>query len=340
MPARKRSVPSTDPGGRSPGALLERFRADLSLIDEMAPGLLRLPGAVAVSGGPDSMALMWLMRQVHGHDFHIVSVDHALRPESADEVARVAVEAKALGLKHSILRLDWPSGGPTANIQSDARTARYAAIETWAEQLGLGWIMTAHHADDQAETMVMRLVRGSGLAGLSGIRRLRRSGPVMLARPLLDWRKEELQLVCDQVGIFSIYDPSNADPRHDRTRVRDMLRQPGMPDVSGLAATAGRLADAQEALDWAANEAVRTRVRWIGDDVCSFDSDGLPDELVRRAMVTIIAKMGADVRGQAAHRAMLAVRRGETVSLGNVRIRPGETWSFQAVHANSSRKGI
>lgn len=317
---------------------VDRFRKDLELIDDLDPGLLAQPGGVAVSGGPDSMALMWLMFKAKHGGFRVASVDHGLRAESAQEVLKVAAEAQALGVAHDILTVDWPNGSPKASLQDEARKARYRVLELWAAEHGLGWIMTAHHADDQAETMVMRLVRGSGLAGLSGIRRMRRSGPVMLVRPLLDWRRTELDALCARVGIGISRDPSNEDARHDRTRTRQLLSQPGMPDPQGMVETAGRLAGAEEALQWACAEVLRTRCNWPGGN-CRFDAAGLPDELVRRTLVAILGRMGDEVRGQAAHRAMVALRRGETVSLGHAQLRPGETWLVRKIDAESSPIG-
>ncbi len=314
---------------------VDRFGKDLELIDDLDPGLLAQPGGVAVSGGPDSMALMWLMFQAKHGGFRVASVDHGLRAESAHEVRKVADEAQALGIPHDIWTIDWPDGSPKASLQDEARKVRYRALERWAADHGLAWIMTAHHADDQAETMVMRLVRGSGLAGLSGIRRMRQSGPVMLVRPLLDWRRADLDDLCAQAGIGISRDPSNDDPRHDRTRTRQLLNQPGMPDPQGMAETANRLAGAEEALQWACGEVLRTRCNWPGDN-CRFDAAGLPDELVRRTLVAILGHMGDEVRGQAAHRAMLALRRGETVSLGHAQLRPGETWLVRKIDAESS----
>lgn len=324
-----------EPLAQGLGRWVDRFRKDLELIDDLDPALLKQPGGIAVSGGPDSMALMWLMYRIRHGGVRVVSLDHKLRPESAEEVRRVAAQARLFGLPHDILMAEWPDGPPAANIQDEARKVRYHALARWAAEHNIAWIMTAHHADDQAETMVMRLVRGSGLSGLSGIRRMRRAGPAMLVRPLLDWRKAELHQLCEEAKIPVSLDPSNEDERYDRTRMRNMLGQPGMPDAVGLAATADRLAGADEALAWATDQVVRTRCSWPGDG-CRFDVADLPDELVRRALVQIVAHFGGEVRGQVAHRAMLAARRGEVVTLGAVQLRPGETWLLRKLDTESS----
>jgi len=129
--------------------------------------------AVAVSGGPDSLALMLLAHAVPGLTVTALTVDHGLRPEAAEEARFVAALAAARGIAHHILPVRVEDCGQ--GVQAAARAARYAALGGWCASAGVGLLATAHHADDQAETLLMRLARGAGVGGLAGIRR-KRSG--------------------------------------------------------------------------------------------------------------------------------------------------------------------
>lgn len=156
----------------------------------------------------------------------------------------------ALGVPHMVLRVSVDPG----NLQASARAARYAALAEWMEQGELTALATAHHADDQAETLLARLNRGSGVAGLAGVR-ARGAVPgtrLPLLRPLLGWRRAELAAVVAAAGIAAAQDPSNHDPRFDRVRLRQALAEAVWIEVPALAASAAHLADADAALDWAA----------------------------------------------------------------------------------------
>src|SRR5690606_21301927 len=182
--------------------------------------------------------------------FEVATVNHGLRPEAAQECELVARHCKARGLPCTILEVQVAPG----NVQERAREARYAALAEWARGRGLGAVATAHHADDQAETLLMRLNRGSGVAGLAGVRErgLVPGGELPLIRPLLGFRRGELRKVVDRAGLVSALDPSNADNRFDRARIRKALTTSDWIDPQALAASAAHLAAADEALDWAA----------------------------------------------------------------------------------------
>lgn len=156
-----------------------------------------------------------------------------------------------LGVPHATLRVDLAAG----NLQAEARVARYAALADWMTQRGIAALATAHHADDQAETLLMRLNRSSGVAGLAGVR-ARGMVPgttLALLRPLLGWRRHELAEIIAAAGSEVAHDPSNADERFDRVRLRKALATADWLEVSGIAASAAHLADADAALDWAAS---------------------------------------------------------------------------------------
>lgn len=203
------------------------------------------PLGLAVSGGPDSLALMLLAHGLMGDLCQVATVDHGLRPESADEAAMVAELCVGLGLAHRTLSVQLARG----NVQSEARAARYGALDQWGRAGGMTAIATAHHADDQAETVLMRLNRGSGLAGLAGIRACTFFPDGMqVVRPLLDWRKEELRAIVAKAGIRWAEDPSNGDPQFDRARIRKALTSASWLDPSAISTSARHVADAERVL--------------------------------------------------------------------------------------------
>jgi tRNA(Ile)-lysidine synthase len=208
---------------------------------------------LAVSGGPDSMALMQLASMAAEHlletTFHVATVDHGLRPESWIEAAQVAALARSLGFVHRTLT--WNVEKPVSGIQKAAREARYELLEDHAVAIGAHTIMTAHTSDDQAETVLMRLARGSGIDGLAGMQRMTPLGRIALARPFLDIPKSRLLATCAQAGIAYAHDPSNQDDRYARVRMRALLP---LLETEGLtpqrlARLAQRARDASEALN-------------------------------------------------------------------------------------------
>ena len=232
-----------------PPELVDRFRTDLArLWPEMHEGGRF---GIALSGGSDSLALLLLARAALPERVHAVTIDHALRPESAGEAASAAAVCGDIGVPHEIAAVSVRPG----NVQERAREARYDAL---CRAFGHGSVevfATGHHADDQAETVLMRLARGSGLSGLAGIRARRvvfgdnPLGEFLLVRPLLNWRRDELAAVVANAGIEPVSDPSNADDRFDRVRVRIALA--GLPGLDALAISrsAALLQDAEEVVE-------------------------------------------------------------------------------------------
>jgi tRNA(Ile)-lysidine synthase len=278
---------------------VERFRRDLeaSLAHcpprhrpaEGAPPRAGAAIALAVSGGADSMAMLLLAAAAFPGRVMAATVDHGLRAEAADEAALVAATCARLGVPHRTLAPLAPIAGNS--IQNRARAARYAALEAWLAEAGARLLLTAHHADDQAETLLMRLNRASGTSGLSGIRPCRRSGDMLVLRPLLRWRRRELREIVRAAGIDWVEDPSNADPRHDRTRYRAFLGDQSLLSAGALAAAAAHIAETDAALaEWV--ERLWTE-RWNGTRL---DAAGLPREvrrrLARRAVLAVRAMHG------------------------------------------------
>ncbi|WP_162916906.1 tRNA lysidine(34) synthetase TilS [Cohaesibacter haloalkalitolerans] len=214
------------------------------------PGRLLL----AVSGGADSLSLMvlcheWLQRNRLPIQLFVASVDHRLRPEAADECAYVARLAAERGLPHQTLV--WEGEKSHSNVQGLAREARYRLLSDHARSIDCGHIAIAHHQDDQAETLIMRLLRGSGVTGLAAMRPVQPFGAVTLLRPLLGFPKARLVASLVARSITWAEDPSNRSPGYLRTRVRSMLPMFAAEgcDSARLAATARRLQRAEDALD-------------------------------------------------------------------------------------------
>lgn len=250
--------------------------------------------AVAVSGGADSLALLWLAHEAYGSRVHVLTVDHGLRPGSASDAEHVAQYAAQLNLPHATLT--WTGSKPTTNIQAAAREARYILMADWCAAHGVRWLLTAHHADDQAETLLLRLARGSGSAGLAGIRRRRDLGNgVTLLRPLLDWRRRELAEVVAAAGWTAVDDPANRATRFDRTQARALLAATPWLRPERLAAAAAHLVDAEAALAWTAELAWLSRSA-VAALTITLDAGGLPAELQRRLLVRVIATLAPGAR--------------------------------------------
>lgn len=301
-----------------PDALIERFRRDVLDCEGSAPDL---PMGVCVSGGPDSIALLLLAKAAFP-DIEAATVDHGLRPESAAEAAYVAGLCEGLGVPHETLALGAPGRG---NLSDWARRERYGALVDWAGRRGRQLLMTAHHADDQLETMVMRLNRGSGVAGLAGIRGVRDG----LSRPLLGWRKAELEAIVRGCGIVAIDDPSNRDDRFDRARLRKALASADWLDPVAASRSASALAEAEEALDWAAQMYEYRQVSATGGEI-RFDPGHLPREINRRITISCLKRVNpaANPRGEALDRLIAALWAGETSTLAGVLCTGGAMWRF------------
>ncbi len=282
--------------------------------------------ALAVSGGPDSLALLLLAHRA-GFDVAALTVDHGLRPEAAAEARHVAAICTALGVPHATLGVEVPR---TASVQAAARHARYAAMAAWCDANGAAWLITAHHADDQAETLLMRLSRGSGLGGMAGIRARRPvdGHGVTLLRPLLGVRKADLVAMVEAAGISAVDDPSNRSAAYDRTAARALLAGGGI-DVHGMAATAAHLAEAEAALNWVVDEAWAGRAEVSSADV-ALDARGLPGELVRRLVLRAFAQFSAfEPDGPALQRFIAELAAGRAATLSGMAAEGGPRWRFR-----------
>lgn len=251
----------------------------------------------AVSGGPDSVALMLMAarwRERDAHDIAIATVDHGLRKQSRAEAKQVGDWARTLGFAHHLLT--WTGEKPRTRIQECARDARYALLERCAKRIGASAIVTAHHADDQAETILFRLTRGSGVAGLAGMASTAQFGGVALLRPLLDWRKQELIAICGDATHPFIEDPSNANEDFARARLRKLrpiLAAQGLGD-DALLRLGERAERANAALEHYAAR-VRKRALVEADKKHSrFQTEALRDlplEILQRLLAREIARL-------------------------------------------------
>ncbi|MGR3434789.1 MAG: tRNA lysidine(34) synthetase TilS [Shimia sp.] len=279
-------------------SLPERFAATMGrLVGPNFPPAIGL----AVSGGGDSMAMLHLAAgwaRPMGIALRVATVDHGLRDAAAAEAALVGAECAVLGLPHDVLDWRWDGRG---NLQAAAREGRMAALGAWAD----GPVLFAHTRDDQAETVLLRLARGSGVEGLAGILERRELGGWEILRPLLDVARDELRHYSDTLRIPYVDDPSNDDPRFDRVKARRALAAlaPLGVDAEGLAATAGRMARARAALEARARVAAAATLAAEGYEL-AFDRDAFAtierDTQMRLMAAALCAVSGATYRPRAA----------------------------------------
>jgi tRNA(Ile)-lysidine synthase len=247
--------------------------------------------AVATSGGADSLALVLLMHECRR--VVALTVDHGLRPQSADEAKWLASLLAERGIPHHTL--PWLSEKPSANIQAAAREARYGLMADWCAENSVAYLATAHHQDDQAETLLLRLARGSGVYGLAAmapVSLLSKGGVLTIVRPFLDVPKSALVAYLTAQYVDWIEDPSNADPRYDRVRVRQLLSDPPLEGLNAerLADTAKRLRRTRDALEFYERS-------WLGSATCEEEPGYLvlrtaalqeaPEEIVLRGLATL-----------------------------------------------------
>lgn len=304
MTAAGQRVPASADGG----LVIDAEDADRLLSPLTSYGLI----IVAVSGGPDSMAMLhlvagWIARLAPPAPvIEVVTVDHGLRSGSVAEAKLVADAAHRLGLCHHVLL--WEGLKPRTGVMDAARHARYALLAAFAAEHGehrQTALVTAHHADDQAATLVMRLARGSGVSGLAAMRSIRRIDAVSgfdQVRPFLAIGKDRLVATADAHGARYVNDPTNDDPAFERTRVRaalQSLEQAGVGSAA-LAESARRLARADAALHAAAKALVASAdaalLAAMPDRVISvFDCSAfaaVPEEIRIRALTIALLKHG------------------------------------------------
>ena len=279
---------------------------------------------VAVSGGGDSVAMLHLLADICAHNdvmLCAVTVDHGLRRDSQEEAQQVARLASSLSVPHEIL--NWEEWDGNGNLQDAARRARYRMMTDWARSKGIALMALGHTADDQAETVLMRLARSSGVDGLAAMQTRRLENGVTLVRPMLDISRSELREYLRQNDLDWSEDPSNLDVRYDRIKIRqamDLLAPLGITtDV--LTRVASQMGQAREALDWFTFLSAREIVMVDGADVVislrRFRT--LPHEIARRLMVRSVMWVGGSQyqpRRSAISELISAARAGQACTLG------------------------
>lgn len=310
---------------------------------------------LAVSGGVDSMTLMHLVRRwldggaSRGRRVQVVTVDHGLRPQARGEAEAVARQAAALGFPHEILT--WQGPRPKTGVQNAAREARYDLIATHARANGLQAIVTAHHLQDQSETVVMRLARGSGIDGLAGMHPVTTIRGMTVLRPLLAVSKERLAATARAAALEWIEDPSNEEPAFERVRIRQArhtLDELGLTPAN-LALSAARAGRASRALELGAADALRSRSElWAALTLAGYGRlstrwlFGLPEELALRSLSRVLA--GVSGRGaprlarlEAVWERLGTTERGAWTLGGCKLVRSGE---WLAIYREPGRNGL
>jgi tRNA(Ile)-lysidine synthase len=322
--------PGSDGAGLPPLTDAE-FAGAMARLGPFEPGPML---AVAVSGGADSLALTLLADRwvrARGGSLAALTVDHRLRPEATDEAVSVGRALAARGIDHQVLV--WHGPYPRHDVQAAARDARYRLLGDWCRRRGALHLLTAHHQDDQAETLLLRLGRGSGLAGLAGMAPVVEDRHFRLLRPLLDMPSARLRATLEKFEQGWIEDPSNRNPAFARARLR---AQRGDLAASGLTAarlaeTCRHLARARRVLERLTEQALIRAVTVHPAGFALVDPAPLAaadEEIGLRALAALIAAIGAEAyppRFERLQRLAQSLFAGELVggrTLGGCHIRP------------------
>lgn len=309
---------------------------------------------LAISGGPDSTALLKLVADWGAADparpqILAATIDHGLRFDAKSEAQAVAALARKLGIPHSILL--WEGEKPIAGLQEKARAARYRLLIAHARETGADCIVTAHHADDQAETVLMRMARGSGIAGLAGMRPVVALDGLSLVRPLLDIPKSGLVAFCHAEGLAFAVDSSNLDPRFARARWRMLAQTLAAQGLSArrLNELARRAARADAALSTIAQNVAGRVCQRKAAGAVSVDFSALlaePEEIGLRVLISEVERFSAEPlrlhRVESAfERLMQALKRGDSVklSLGGALLRLDQSGSLTLATEPARRRG-
>ncbi len=285
------------------------------------------PIGLAVSGGGDSIAMMHMAARVISPDhLSVLTVDHGLRPDAADEIALVAAQAKKLGLSHTVVRWTW---GGSGNLQAAARAGRWQAILDWTARESLNTVFLGHTEDDQIETVLLRLARGSGIDGLTAMSGADYRDGLRVIRPLLSVSRIALRGWLRGHHIDWCDDPSNDDPRFDRVRARQMFGQ-----LESLGLTRKRLLQtvehmraAHKSLQRGALDFARAHVRQDGGDLL-FSPEALAldkEDAPRRVMAAGFGWVSGNVYRPRFERLLDVVSqaaKGRTVTLGGCVLSP------------------
>lgn len=294
---------------------------------------------VAVSGGGDSVALLHLLlayAEKTSTRIFAVTVDHGLRSESAAEAAGVSSLCRGLGVPHDIMK--WPNWTGQGNLQNAARKARYKLMAKWASERDIPIVALGHTADDQAETVLMRIARRSGVDGLSGMPTRHVAHGIEWIRPLLKEKRGALRSYLRKKGVGWVEDPSNDDLGYDRIKARRALEELASLgiDVDALCAVASNMNEARKSLGWQAFSAAR-EFACVDAGAVILSQAKLrlqPNELIRRLLVEAIGLVSSNEypprRDAISHLiAQLEVGKGAALAGCRVLARGGLVWVFR-----------
>jgi tRNA(Ile)-lysidine synthase len=287
---------------KSDPAPAEILKEALALFFRRYPELAEHPRlAVAVSGGPDSMALSRGLTDFFTEkEIHFLTVDHGLRAEAAEEAAIVENWVQSLprsNNSHHILK--WEEEKPEASLMEKARSARYALMLDYCRTNNISALFIAHHQGDQAETFLLRLTSGSGLDGLAAMASCREEEGIILARPFLNLPKQTLSDFCAAYDLPFVNDPSNENADYQRPRLRailPLLEKEGL-SAKRLATTASRLARARAALETIAAKAYEDCLQKTGAGRLTFNLTKwcvLPEEIAFRVLQQAVESFRGD----------------------------------------------
>ena len=291
-----------------PDELVARFKEALARLWPEGGKL-----GLAVSGGSDSVAMFLLAEAAIPGEFEVATVDHGLRPEAKAECALVEQLCAERTIPCMVLQAEVGRG----NLLGEARLARYEALDAWSRERGLSAVATAHHADDQAETLIMRLNRGSGLSGLAGVRPVSTiGGDAKVIRPLLRFRRSELAQVVEDAGVGFASDPSNEDEGFDRVRIRKRLAEADWLDPLAIARSAELLAEAEFFVSSELNACWQANVAPTADGFRYYP--GVSPYRNGEMVMHIIQQMGSRTSRSEVACMVDRLWRGENASLGGV----------------------
>lgn len=258
------------------------------------------PLAVGVSGGSDSVALVVLLKDaLPNHALHVLTVHHHLREAADAEIAHVQQLCQNLDLPHSVLHWNHESV-PVSNIQHQARDARYRLMSDYCKAHGIHDLLVAHTKDDQAETVLMRLLRGSGVSGLTAMHTIQPRYGIRLHRPLLGATRQALRDKLVARGITWVDDPTNQDTAYERVRIRQLLTK--LDDyeqvISRLSLTARQLQRSRDFIDGHLQQAMNSLCNYHDAGYITIDIEGfhaLHEELGLRLLSRVLHIVGEEV---------------------------------------------
>ena len=252
--------------------------------------------AVAVSGGSDSLALSLLLNQWiknKGGEIVCITIDHKLRVESSNEAIKVGNILRDLSIKHYII--EWFGKKTKSNLQEKARIARYNLLTDYCHQHNIEYLATGHQRNDQAENFIIRADHGSGVYGLAGIPTIGEFNKIKIIRPLLEFKKEELQALLKEENIEWIEDPSNQNEHFMRVKVRKLLNE--YPEwIDKLANISNNLSKAKECIEYMLKKSITELVTFPSQDMVLIELLGfnqLPQEIRFRMISTMLQNIGS-----------------------------------------------